>query len=315
MEFHVYEIGLKTKFRRITVREGVVFEGPAGWAEFSPFNDYGHEESAHWWKSAIDSANNTWPEAQRDSIEVNATVPAVSAAQAFEIVQGSGGCRTVKVKVGEPGQGIQDDIDRVVAVRDALGESGQIRIDVNGGWNVEEAIDAITKLDRAAGGLEYVEQPVATIADLARVRKAVNVLIAADESIRRVEDPYEVVRADAADIAVLKVQPLGGVWAALQIAQDIGLPVVVSSALESSIGLSAGIALAAALPELQFACGLATANLLVGDLVTQPLLPTDGKIQVGRVIPDPTKLQEFAAEKETTKRWLNRISEVQKVGN
>lgn len=315
MDFHVYEIGLITKFRGITVREGVVFEGPAGWAEFSPFNDYGPEESAHWWNSAIDSANKTWPEAQRDWIEVNATVPAVSAKKAFEIVQGSGGCRTVKVKVGEPGQGLQDDINRVVAVRDALGQTGQIRIDVNGGWNVDEAIDAITKLDRAVGGLEYVEQPVATIADLARVRKAVNVLIAADESIRRVEDPYEVVSAEAADIAVLKVQPLGGVWAALDIAQDIGLPVVVSSALESSIGLSAGIALAAALPELPFACGLATANLLVGDLVTQPLLPTDGKIQVGRVIPEPTKLKEFAAKKETTERWLNRIAEVQKVGN
>lgn len=315
MDFHVYAIGLKTQFRRITVREGVVFEGEAGWAEFSPFNDYGNEESAHWWKSATDSANKAWPEAQRDSIEVNATVPAVSAQQAFEIVQNSGGCKTIKVKVGEPGQGLQDDIDRVVAVRDALGPSGKIRIDVNGGWNVDDAIAAITKLDRAIGGLEYVEQPVATIADLARVRKAVNVLIAADESIRRVEDPYEVVRADAADIAVLKVQPLGGVWSALQIAQDIGLPVVVSSALESSIGLSAGIALAAALPELPFACGLATANLLVGDLVTEPLLPEDGKIQVGRVIPDPTKLQEFAADNETTERWLNRITEVQKVGN
>lgn len=315
MDFHVYAIGLKTKFRRITVREGVVFKGPAGWAEFSPFNDYGIAESAHWWNSAIDSANNNWPEAQRDLIEVNATVPAVSAKQAFEIVQNSGGCKTVKVKVGEPGQGLQDDIERVVAVRDALGQGGKIRVDVNGGWNVDDAIDSIKKLDRAVGGLEYVEQPVASIADLSRVRKAVNVPIAADESIRRVEDPYEVVRAEAADIAVLKVQPLGGVWAALNIAQDIGLPVVVSSALESSIGLSAGIALAAALPELPFACGLATANLLVGDLVTQPLLPEDGKIQVGRVIPDPTKLQEFAADIETTERWLNRIAEVQKVGN
>ena len=196
--------------------------------------------------------------------------------QAHAIVL-AGGCRTAKVKVAEPGQSLADDLARVEAVRDALGPGGLIRVDANGGWDVDAAVVAIAALDRAAGGLEYVEQPVASVEELAVVRRKVDVPIAADESIRRAEDPYRVRDLEAADIAVLKVQPLGGVRACLRIAEDIGLPVVVSSALETSMGIAAGVALAAALPELPHACGLATVQLLTDDVTLPSLLPVDGE--------------------------------------
>ena len=170
------------------------------------------------------------------------------------------------MKVAEPGQTLADDQARLEAVRDALGPDGRIRIDANGGWSVDDAVAAIAVLDRAAGGLEYVEQPSPSVEDLAAVRRRVGVPIAADESIRRAEDPYRVRDLAAADIAVLKVQPLGGVRACLRIAEEIGLPVVVSSALETSVGIAAGVALAAALPDLPYACGLATVQLLTDDV-------------------------------------------------
>ena len=210
---------------------------------------------------------------------VNVTVPACSPERAHAIVA-AGGCTTAKVKVAEVGQTLGDDEARLEAVRDALGPGGLIRVDANGGWDVDEAVGAIRLLERAAGGLEYVEQPCADVEELAAVRRAVDVPIAADESIRRAEDPYRVRDLEAADIAVLKVQPLGGVRACLRIAEDIGLPVVVSSAVESSVGIAAGVALAAALPELPHACGLATVQLLTDDVVTEPLLPVDGMLPV-----------------------------------
>lgn len=207
---------------------------------------------------------------------MNVTVPATDPERAARIVT-RGTCATAKVKVAEPGQSLADDLSRVAAVRDALGASGKIRIDVNGAWSVADALAAIPALDRAAGGLEYVEQPVADVADLARVRRKSTVRIAADESIRRASDPLHVKRLNAADVIVVKNQPLGGVRAALAIAAEIGLPVVVSSALESSIGIRAGLAFAAALPELEFACGLATVQLLTADPVADSLLPVAGK--------------------------------------
>ena len=180
-------------------------------------------------------------------------------------------------------------------MRDALGPDGRIRVDANGAWYVDEAVAAIAALDRAAGGLEYVEQPCATVEDLAAVRRRVDVPIAADESIRRAADPYRVRDLEAADIAVLKVQPLGGVRACLRIAEDIGLPVVVSSALETSVGIAAGVALAAALPELPYACGLATVQLLTDDVAVEPLLPVDGALPVRRPEVDAAALDRLAA--------------------
>ena len=309
----VFSIPLTTRFRGITVREGVLVEGEAGWGEFSPFLEYDAETSAPWLDCAREAADVGWPEAVRSSIPVNVTVPACSPEQAREIVLASSGCRTAKVKVVEPGQDPREDEARLEAVRDALGPDGLVRIDANGGWSVDEAVVRIPVLERAAGGLEYVEQPVASVEELALVRRRVSVPIAADESIRRVADPYRVRDLEAADIAVLKVQPLGGVRACLRIAEDIGLPVVVSSAVESSIGIAAGVALAAALPELPYACGLATVQLLTDDVVADPLLPVDGALPVGRPTVSPEALERLAAPSDRVEHWRRRMAEVDAV--
>ncbi|WP_082554104.1 o-succinylbenzoate synthase [Aeromicrobium sp. Root495] len=309
MKPHVYSLPMPTRFRGITRREGVVLEGPAGWAEFSPFLDYDDAESLGWWRAAQDSAHREWPAAVRDRVPVNCTVPAVGPEEAARVVRASG-CQTAKVKVAEPGQSLDDDVQRVSAVREALGPGGRVRVDANGLWDVEQAVAAVRALHDAAT-LEYVEQPCRTVEELALVRRRVEVPVAADESIRRAEDPLRVRDLEAADIAVIKVQPLGGVHACLRIAEQIGLPVVVSSAVESSVGLAAGLALAAALPELPYACGLATTSLLDGDVVSAPLVPVDGYLPVGRVTPDAAALATAAADPETTARWLDRLARVQ----
>lgn len=303
---------MTTTFRGITRREGMILRGEAGWAEFSPFIDYDARESAPWLAAAIASATTPWPQPVRDRVPVNCTVPATDPEHAHRIVTASG-CGTAKVKVAERGQTLADDIARLEAVRDAIGPHGKIRIDVNGGWDVDQAIATIAVLEQAAGGLEYVEQPVASVEDLARVRRAVNVPIAADESIRRAEDPLRVAALEAADVAVLKVAPLGGVDACLRIAEQIGLPVVVSSAVETSVGLAAGVALAAALPELSYACGLATTSLLDGDVTDQPLRPVDGFLPVGRVDVSETAFAASAADGVTDARWQARFSAVRAV--
>ncbi len=309
----VFSIPLRTRFRGITVREGVLIEGEAGWGEWSPFLEYDAATSAPWLACAREAADLGWPSPLRSSVPVNVTVPACSPERAREIVLASSGCRTAKVKVAEAGQSPGEDEARLEAVRDALGPDGLVRIDVNGGWSVDEAVTRIPVLERAAGGLEYVEQPVASVEDLAIVRRRVSVPIAADESIRRAADPYRVRDLEAADVAVLKVQPLGGVRACLRIAEDIGLPVVVSSAVESSVGIAAGVALAAALPELPYACGLATVQLLAGDVVANPLLPVDGALAVRRPAVDAASLDELAASPEREEHWRRRMAEVEAV--
>ena len=236
----------------------------------------------------------------------NVTVPAVGPDRAASIVRDSRGCRTAKVKVAEPGQTEANDIARVEAVRDAIGAGGFVRVDANGLWNVDTAVRMVRLLDRAAAGLEYVEQPCSTVEELAAVRRRVNVPVAADESIRRADDPLRVARLEAADIAVLKVAPLGGVTACLQIAEQIGLPVVVSSALETSVGLAAGLALAAALPELPYACGLATLALLDGDVTSGPFRVVDGALTLSR--PEPDLTGSVAADDETARRWRDRLT-------
>jgi O-succinylbenzoate synthase len=310
IEWHVYSIPLTTRFRGIEVREGMLLRGDAGWGEFSPFLEYDADTARPWLAAAREAADEGWPSPVRDRVPVNVTVPACDPARAREIVLASRGCRTAKVKVAEPGQALGDDEARLEAVRDVLGADGLVRIDANGGWSVDEAVARIPLLDRAAGGLEYVEQPVASVEDLAVVRRRVGVPVAADESIRRATDPYRVRDLEAADIAVLKVQPLGGVQACLRIAEDIGLPVVVSSALETSVGIAAGVALAAALPELPHACGLATVQLLEGDVVDEPLLPVDGALPVRR--PEATRhlLERHTAAPDRIEHWMRRIAEL-----
>jgi O-succinylbenzoate synthase len=309
----VFAIPLTTRFRGITVREGVLLRGDAGWGEFSPFLEYDAPTAAPWLAAAREAADEGWPEPVRDRVPVNVTVPACDPERAAEIVRASNGCRTAKVKVAERGQTVADDEARLEAVRDALGRDGLVRIDANGGWSLDEALARIPLLDRAAGGLEYVEQPCASVEDLAAVRRRVGVPVAADESIRRAADPYRVRDLEAADIAVLKVQPLGGVRACLRIAEEIGLPVVVSSAVETSIGIAAGVALAAALPQLPHACGLATVQLLAGDVVADPLLPVDGALPVTRPVVDEAALASYAADAERVEHWRRRMAEADAV--
>ncbi|WP_141016060.1 o-succinylbenzoate synthase [Nocardioides sambongensis] len=305
----VVSVPLRTRFRGITVREAALVEGPGGWGEWSPFLEYPAAVAEPWLRCAEEAAAADWPAPLRERVPVNVTVPAVDGERAQQIVAGSS-CGTAKVKVAEPGQQLADDLERVAAVRDALGPQARIRVDANGAWDVDSAVAAIAALDRAAGGLEYVEQPTATVEDLAAVRRRVGVPIAADESIRRAEDPYRVRDLEAADIAVLKVQPLGGVRACLEIAERIGLPVVVSSALETSVGIAAGVALAAALPDLPHACGLATVRLLTADVVGDPLLPVGGSLPVVRPQPDPALVDAVAAAPERVAHWEARLAEV-----
>ncbi|MGH8968534.1 MAG: o-succinylbenzoate synthase [Actinomycetes bacterium] len=304
---HVYAIPMRTRFRGIDVREGVLLRGAAGWGEFAPFWDYGPAECVPWLRAAREAAYDGWPTPRRTSIPVNVTVPAVGPEAAAATVLASSGCRTAKVKVGEPGQTEADDLARVEAVRDALGPGGKVRVDANGAWGVDTAVRMVRLLDRV--DLEYVEQPCRTVEELADVRRRVDVPVAADESIRRVEDPSRVARLEAADVAVLKVAPLGGVRACLLVAEQVGLPVVVSSALETSVGIAAGLALAAALPDLPYACGLATLALLDGDVTSSPLRVVDGALPVER--PQPDLVEAVAADEATAARWVARLGEVE----
>lgn len=309
MQTYAYAIPLRTRFRGIEVREGLLWQGPAGWAEWSPFRDYSGPELVPWLHAAEEAATRPWPAPVRDRVPVNATVPVVPPEQAHRIVRESG-CRTAKVKVADPRSPLADDIARLEAVRDALGPGGRLRIDANGAWDVDTARRHLARLARF--DLEYAEQPCPTTEDLAALRRhlahdGIDVPIAADESIRRSGDPERVVALEAADVAVLKVQPLGGVAACLELAERLGLPVVVSSALETSVGLAAGLALAAALPELPYACGLNTSPLLVGDVVEDPLVAVDGWMPVRRPEPSATLLREHAADPATAAEWARRL--------
>jgi O-succinylbenzoate synthase len=307
---HVFDIALTVPFRGIARRSGVLFEGPAGWAEWSPFPEYDDEEAAAWLRAAREAAEVGLPAPVRDAVEVNGIVPALPPSQAAARAVASG-CGTVKIKVAAVGHCLDDDVARVAAVREAL-PSARIRVDANGGWRLSEAVDALREL--APFGLEYAEQPCATVEELAALRaRGLGVPIAADESIRRAADPMRVKAAGAADVAVLKVHPLGGPRACLRLAEELGLPVVVSSAVETSVGLRAGVALAAALPELPFACGLESARLLAADVVRDPLAPRAGRIEVRDVEVEADLLLAQAAGPELTRFWLDRLQRVGRI--
>ncbi|MGW6423405.1 o-succinylbenzoate synthase [Nocardia sp. NPDC055053] len=308
----VYAIPLRTRFRGITVREGMLIRGPLGWGEFCAFPEYDDREAVGWLATAVEQATVGWPAPVRDRVPVNCTVPAVDAERAGRIVRESG-CATAKVKVADHPGSLSEDLARVAAVREAIGVGGAVRVDANAVWDVATAVRYIGEIDRAAGGLEYVEQPCRTVEELAEVRRRVSVPIAADESIRRAEDPLRVAVAGAADVAVLKCTPLGGVRRALAVAEAAGLPAVVSSALETSVGLAAQIALAGALPQLEFACGLGTLALFEGDLVAESLLPVNGWLTVPTAAPepDPGLLDKYRhPDPERTEWWLRRYERV-----
>jgi len=304
----VVSLPLTSRFRGVVIREAVLVEGPNGWTEFSPFTEYPDEEASAWLAGAIDFGWGPEHALLRESVRVNATLPAVELGDVPAVLARFPGCLTVKVKVAEPGERLADDLERVAAVRAVLGPEGRIRIDANGAWNVDEAERALHAL--AEHDLEYAEQPCASIPELAELRDRVRHLgvpIAADESVRKAADPLEVARAGAADILVIKAQPLGGVTAALRIVRDAALPVVVSSALETSVGIAMGLHLAASIPELEYDCGLATASLLAADVTDEPLIPFEGALEVGRVTPTEHLLDAHAADADRTRWWLARL--------
>ena len=304
----VFDIPLLVPFRGVTRRQGILFEGEAGWAEWSPFREYGDEEAASWLRASVAAAREGHPEPLRDHVAVNGIIPAIGPAEVARRAVESG-CRTLKVKVAAPGEGLDDDVARVAAARAAL-PGGTIRVDANGAWTPDRAEEAIREL--AQFGLEYVEQPCASAEELAELRRRLDgmVAIAADESIRRAADPLRVRDLGAADVVVLKVQPLGGAAACLDLAERLRLPVVVSSAVETSVGLEAGLRLAAALPELPFACGLETGRLLARDVTAHPLLPAAGQIEVRSAHVDADLLAACRADARTERWWLDRLHRV-----
>jgi O-succinylbenzoate synthase len=299
---HVVALPMRVRFRGIMTREVALIEGPVGWGEFSAFLEYEPPEAAAWLASAIEAAYQPPPEVHRDRIPINATVPAVPALQVPEVLARFPGVQTAKVKVAEPGQTLTNDIDRVEVVRALV---PNVRVDANGGWTVDEAVAAAEALT-ATGPLEYLEQPCKTVPELAELRRLVDVPIAADESIRKADDPLHVVRSGAADIAVLKVAPLGGVSTLLEIAGQIDIPIVLSSALDSAVGIARGLVAAGALPELRYACGLGTGGLFIDDVV-EPLVPVDGHLSVAPVTPDPARLEALAAAPDRRQWWIDRI--------
>ena len=307
---HVVSLPMRVRFRGVDTREALLLEGPSGWGEFSPFVEYADAEAARWLAAGIEAAYAVWPAPVRTAVPVNATVPAVGPERVPEVLARFDGCTTAKVKVAERGQTLEDDVDRVAAVRSAMGVGARIRVDANGGWDVTTAAEALRRL--TAYDLEYAEQPCATVEELVELRVAlarngIDVPIAADESIRKAEDPLRVARLGAADVVVVKVAPLGGVAAALEIVEACGLPAVVSSALDTSVGIAAGVALAAALPSLGHACGLGTVGLFERDVSATPWRPASGLLTTGRAVPDPAALAALAAPPEREHWWRDRL--------
>ena len=287
-----YALPLRVPFRGITVREGMLIRGPHGWGEFAPFDDYTDVAAAKWLASAVESAFGEWPTPKREFVPVNAIIPAVNSDDAAQLARDAvldSGCSTIKLKVAQAGQTLADDEARVASVRDVmdtvLGRGiGKIRIDANGGWEIERAKTALRRL--SAYGLEYVEQPCATLEDLRELRDHTDVPIAIDENLRRADEPGKVRVREYADIAIIKAAPLGGVAAGLRLAESLDVPVVVSGSLDTSVGLSSGLALAGALDTLEFACGLGTGTLFAADVTDEVLTPIDGVLPVTHTAPD-----------------------------
>ena len=306
----VVALPMRVRFRGITVREAVVLRGPEGWTEFSPFVEYDDAEAAAWLRATIDFG---WTphEPAADSVPVNATVPAITADAVPDLLARYPGCTTAKVKVAEPGTTVDDDVARVAAVRRVLGDDAEVRVDANGLWTLDQATAALERL--AGFRLQYAEQPVASVADLATLRSRVaglGVPVAADESVRKASDPLAVARAGAADVLVVKAQPLGGVTAAAAIIAEAGLPCVVSSALDTSVGLGMGAYLAAAAMAPGYAAGLGTAAMFAADVTTEPLLPVGGRIPVRRVEPAEDLLDRYAAAPDRQAWWTARLRRV-----
>jgi O-succinylbenzoate synthase len=284
----------------VTKREVALFKGPNGWGEFSPFLEYGKDEAAYWLGAGIEAAFGELPKLQRDEIEINATLPAVDSQIDVErILSWYPGAKVVKIKVGDD---LEADLNRIQHAIN-FNNNLKIRLDVNGGWSVKQAEDSIAQIVQRFGleRFEYIEQPVATLQELKELNLPIPV--AGDEVIRKAKDPLSVDLQGAVDILMLKVSPLGGIARSLEIAKHHNLPIVVSSALESAVGISQGIRLAAALPQLNYACGLATGKLLSNDVAELPIIA--GRMKVSEV--HPTGMLNFQAAPERITWWKNRI--------
>jgi O-succinylbenzoate synthase len=301
---------MRHRFRRVDHREAVLIRGQAGWGEFSPFPDYPPNVTTRWLASALEAACSSLPSPGRSSIPVNVTVPAVAPEVAMRLVLESG-ASTAKVKVGEPGQTVEEDEERLAAVRSAIGPEGKIRIDVNAAWDLETATERLASYSRF--DLEYVEQPVRTLEEMVELKRRTDVLLAADELVRLRPDPVEVAEMGAADILVVKVQPLGGVARTLDIAARAGIPVVVSSALETSVGIYSGLLVASLLPELPYACGLGTVALIEGDPTRSPLVSMTGEMEVRRPEPDPELLERWRPDRDRSAEMLRKVRSAARV--
>ena len=298
---------MRTAFRGVKHREALIFKGER-YAEWSPFLEYEDQEAATWLKGAMSWANDPLPTLFRDQIRINATLPAVRPDEIGDVLSKFGKFETVKIKVASTGEELAQDIARIHKVRE-LYPDAKLRLDANGGYAISDALQMVEELRDF--NIEYLEQPVSSITDMAALRKQLvgsGIKIAADESIRKSADPQEVMRAQAADIVMLKAQPLGGVDAGLKIASELGLEVVVSSALETSLGISQGLYLAGALENLDYDCGLGTLNLFEGDIVKDSLIPIESRLDVKVSDPDPELLERFAASPERTSWWESRLA-------
>ena len=296
----VLSLPTRTNFRSVTKREVALFKGPNGWGEFSPFLEYEKEEASYWLGAGIEAAFGELPTLQRDEIEINATLPAVDSEIDVErILSWYPGAKVVKIKVGDD---LEADLNRIQHAIN-FNNNLKIRLDVNGGWSVKQAEDSIARIIERFGieRFEYIEQPVATLEELRELKLPIPV--AGDEVIRKAKDPFSVDLQGAVDILMLKVSPLGGIARSLAIAKHHNLPIVVSSALESAVGISQGIRLAAALPQLNYACGLATGKLLSNDVAELPIIA--GRMKVSEV--HPTGMLNFQAAPERITWWKNRI--------
>ena len=297
----VISLPMKTNFRGINHREVAFFEGPQGWAEFSPFLEYSDEESSRWLACAIEAATQPRPKLFRTSVTVNGTIPATNDKKVVDdLVASYPGVKTYKVKVGD---NLSEDIVRLARIR-SLGRKVNIRIDVNGLWSVEQALTNLYAFYENVGPFEYVEQPCATLDELRELKSKIRIplKIAVDEVIRKSADPFSLELQGAADIVMLKVQPLGGIRNAHALAAHHKLPVVVSSALESAIGINYGLTLAASFKEVSYDCGLGTGSLLAKNVADIPIV--DGKMQIQSVEPNFDGLEVSADRFEW---WKNRI--------
>ncbi|MTA91571.1 MAG: o-succinylbenzoate synthase [Actinobacteria bacterium] len=297
----VIALPTKTNFRGINIREVALFQGEAGWGEFSPFLEYQPSECIPWLQSAIESATKPWPELHRNKVKVNGTIPALNTPSAIErIVETFPGVNTFKVKVGD---NLSEDIARLAKVR-SLRPKAKLRIDVNGSWSVATAITNLRAIYENLGEIEYVEQPCQSVEELRELKTKlkVNIPIAGDEVLRKSADPFQVDLEGAIDILALKVQPLGGIVRAHKLAEHHNLPIVISSALESAVGIANGLALAASFKEINFDCGLATGSLLSANIGDLPIV--DGEIEVKRIEP---KFDGLEVSPERYKWWQDRL--------